>query len=90
MVRGFPGARIAFVGESAGGGLTVATLVALKEAGLPQPSSAAVFSPWAGLTVSGASATSKADLDPELTPLGPVLSPDHSLGVRPSFGGFGW
>ncbi|WP_369394567.1 alpha/beta hydrolase [Streptomyces sp. CG1] len=66
--QGIPGDRIAFVGESAGGGLTVATLVALRDAGLPQPSSATVFSPWADLTVSGASATSKAHLDPALTP----------------------
>ncbi|MFD8811282.1 alpha/beta hydrolase [Streptomyces sp. NPDC059627] len=66
--QGIPSDRIVFVGESAGGGLTVATLVALKETGLPQPSSAAVFSPWADLTVSGASATGKAHLDPALTP----------------------
>ena len=61
-------ARVAFVGESAGGGLVAATLVALKQAGLPQPSSSAVFSPWADLSVSGASATGKAALDPALTP----------------------
>ncbi|MDX3762572.1 alpha/beta hydrolase [Streptomyces sp. AK02-04a] len=66
--QGIPSARIAFVGESAGGGLTVATLVALRNVGLPQPSSATVFSPWADLTVSGASATGKAHLDPALTP----------------------
>ena len=66
--QGVPASRIAFVGESAGGGLVAATLVALKDAGLPQPSSATVFSPWADLTVSGASATGKAALDPALTP----------------------
>ncbi|GAA1880027.1 alpha/beta hydrolase [Streptantibioticus ferralitis] len=66
--QGVPSARIAFVGESAGGGLTVATLVAIRDAGMSQPSSAAVFSPWADLTVSGASATSKAAVDPALTP----------------------
>ena len=65
--EGVPSARIAFVGESAGGGLTVATLLAIKDAGLPQPSSAAVFSPWADLTVSGASAKDNADVDPVLT-----------------------
>ncbi|MER5549075.1 alpha/beta hydrolase [Streptomyces sp. NPDC002589] len=63
-----PASRIAFVGESAGGGLVAATLVALGQAGLPQPSSAALFSPWADLTVSGASAVGKATLDPALTP----------------------
>lgn len=65
--EGMPSAKIAIVGESAGGGLVAATLVALKEAGLPQPASAAMFSPWADLTVSGASATGKADVDPVLS-----------------------
>ncbi len=66
--QGAPNSRVAFVGESAGGGLVAATLVALKDAGLPQPSSAAIFSPWADLTVSGASADHKAAVDPALTP----------------------
>jgi acetyl esterase/lipase len=65
---GTPAARIGFVGESAGGGLVVAALVALKTAGLPQPSSAVVFSPWTDLTVSGASMAGKAAVDPALTP----------------------
>jgi acetyl esterase/lipase len=68
--EGTTSARIGFVGESAGGGLVAATLVALKDAGLPQPSSAVVFSPWVDLTVSGDSAVGKADLDPALTPQG--------------------
>lgn len=76
--RGVPSSRIGFVGESAGGGLVAAALAAVKDAGLPQPSSAAIFSPWADLTVSGASAgagglanagaTGKVALDPALTP----------------------
>jgi acetyl esterase/lipase len=66
--EGVPSPKIAFVGESAGGGLVAAALVAIEDAGLPQPSSAAVFSPWADLTVSGVSATTRADLDPALTP----------------------
>jgi monoterpene epsilon-lactone hydrolase len=63
-------AKIAFVGESAGGGLVIAALVAIKDAGLPQPSSAMVFSPWTDLTVSGDSMAGKADVDPALTPEG--------------------
>jgi monoterpene epsilon-lactone hydrolase len=66
--QGLPSTSVAFVGESAGGGLVAATLVALKDTELPQPASAAVFSPWVDLTVSGATATSKADVDPALTP----------------------
>ncbi|KPI24488.1 hypothetical protein OK074_6985 [Actinobacteria bacterium OK074] len=67
---GVPSARIALVGESAGGGLVVATLVAARDAGLPQPASAVVFSPWADLGVSGDSMTGKAAVDPSLTPEG--------------------
>jgi len=68
LQEGVPSERIAFVGESAGGGLVAATLVALKDTDLPQPAAAAIFSPWVDLTLSGASATGKADLDPALTP----------------------
>lgn len=68
--EGTASSRIALVGESAGGGLVVATLVALRDAGLPQPSSAAVFSPWVDLTLSGDSMAGKAAVDPALTPEG--------------------
>ncbi|HEY4020632.1 MAG TPA: alpha/beta hydrolase [Pseudonocardiaceae bacterium] len=68
LLEDVPSERIAFVGESAGGGLAVAALVAARDAGLPQPASAAVFSPWVDLTVSGASAVGKAAVDPSLTP----------------------
>ncbi|HET9173008.1 MAG TPA: alpha/beta hydrolase [Actinospica sp.] len=80
--QGVPASRIAFVGESAGGGLVAATLVALKDAGLPQPACAAVFSPWADLTVSGASATTKAELDPALTPQALRIRARDYLGDR--------
>ena len=61
---------IAIAGESAGAGLAAATLVALKHAGLPQPSAAVLMSPWADLTLSGESITAKAAVDPALTPEG--------------------
>ncbi|WP_042403325.1 alpha/beta hydrolase [Streptacidiphilus carbonis] len=67
---GVPSSAVALVGESAGGGLVVAALVALKDAGLPQPAAAAVFSPWADLTLSGDSMAGKAAVDPALTPEG--------------------
>lgn len=51
-------------GDSAGGGLAVALLVALREAGLPQPAAAAVFSPFADLTLSGDSLRARAEADP--------------------------
>jgi epsilon-lactone hydrolase len=61
---------IAIAGESAGGGLAAATLIALKTAGLPQPSAAVLMSPWVDLTLSGNSIAGKASVDPALTPQG--------------------
>jgi acetyl esterase/lipase len=61
---------IAVTGESAGAGLAAATLVALKHAGLPQPTAAVLMSPWADLTLSGDSISAKAAVDPALTPEG--------------------
>jgi monoterpene epsilon-lactone hydrolase len=61
-----PGPQLAFVGDSAGGGLAVAVLQALRDAGAPLPAVAAVISPLVDLTVSGASVTERADRDPML------------------------
>jgi monoterpene epsilon-lactone hydrolase len=61
---------IVIAGESAGAGLAAATLVALKHAGLPQPTGAVLMSPWADLTLSGQSISEKAAVDPALTPEG--------------------
>ncbi|MBJ7287964.1 alpha/beta hydrolase [Williamsia sp.] len=62
--------RIALVGESAGGGLVLATLVALRARGVPMPASAVVFSPWADLTLSGRTIHTKSGVDPALTAAG--------------------
>jgi epsilon-lactone hydrolase len=67
---GLSPSAIAIAGESAGAGLAAAALVALKNEGLPQPSSALLMSPWADLTLSGESITEKAAVDPALTPQG--------------------
>jgi acetyl esterase/lipase len=55
------------VGESAGGGLTLALLLRARDAGLPLPAAAAVLSPWADLTLTGSSMLGKAQADPALT-----------------------
>jgi monoterpene epsilon-lactone hydrolase len=67
---GVAASTIAIAGESAGAGLAAATLVALKHAGLPQPTGAVLMSPWADLTLSGDSISAKAAVDPALTPEG--------------------
>jgi acetyl esterase/lipase len=55
--------QAAIAGDSAGGGLTVATLVALRDAGVPLPAAAVCLSPWVDLEGIGASMTSKAAVD---------------------------
>jgi acetyl esterase/lipase len=56
--------RIVVVGESAGGGLAAALLVAARDQGLAMPSAGVLFSPYADLTLSGESMTTKAEVDP--------------------------
>ncbi|MBI4518222.1 MAG: alpha/beta hydrolase [Deltaproteobacteria bacterium] len=57
-------ARIVIGGDSAGGGLTVAALVALRDAGQPLPAAAVCLSPWVDLEGLGDSMTTKAAVDP--------------------------
>jgi acetyl esterase/lipase len=57
-------ARTVIAGDSAGGGLTVATLVALRDALAPLPAAGVCLSPWVDLTQSGATIKTNADVDP--------------------------
>jgi len=59
---------IAVAGDSAGGGLAVALLVAIRDAGDALPAAAVLMSPTVDLTSSGASMTERADQDPFSTP----------------------
>ena len=68
--RGTAPRRIVIAGDSAGGGLTVATLVALRERGVPLPAAGVCISPWVDLTGSGASYATKAASDPIVTRYG--------------------
>jgi epsilon-lactone hydrolase len=58
---------VAFGGESAGGGLTIAALIAARDEGLPMPACAVVVSPWTDMTCKAASFDAKALTDPLLT-----------------------
>jgi epsilon-lactone hydrolase len=60
-------ADIVFAGESAGGGLAVATLVNARERGLALPAAAFVMSPYVDLTLAGASMDIKQEFDPLLS-----------------------
>ncbi|CAB3758063.1 alpha/beta hydrolase [Paraburkholderia humisilvae] len=55
---------LVLAGDSAGGGLALATLVALRDAGEPLPAGALLFSPWTDLAATGASITTNDGADP--------------------------
>ncbi len=57
---------IVFAGDSAGGGLALATMLAARDAGLPLPAGAALLSPWVDLTGESKTAISRAAVDPML------------------------
>jgi monoterpene epsilon-lactone hydrolase len=65
--NGTASSDIAFAGESAGGGLAVATLVNARDHGLPLPAAAYVMSPYADLTLAGTTMDTKSKADPLLS-----------------------
>ena len=73
---------IAVAGDSAGGGLAVGLLVALRDAGEPLPAAAVLMSPTVDLTSSGASMTERVDEDRD-------LHPGHAPPVRRRLSGRG-
>ena len=64
LSQGFRPEKIAIGGDSAGGGLTIATLVALRYLGEPLPAAGICISPWVDLEGTGESMTTKAAEDP--------------------------
>jgi acetyl esterase/lipase len=56
--------RIVFAGDSAGGGLTITTMLAARDAGLPMPAGGVAFSAAGDATRSGASMDTKEGVDP--------------------------
>jgi monoterpene epsilon-lactone hydrolase len=64
LAQGLKPNRIAVAGDSAGGGLTVATLVAIRDAKLPVPGAGVCISPWVDMEGIGESMKTKAAVDP--------------------------
>jgi monoterpene epsilon-lactone hydrolase len=67
QTQGVAANRIIVAGDSAGGGLTMATLLALRDRKLPRPAGGVCISPWVDLTCSGASYATRASADPIVT-----------------------
>jgi len=61
-------ARLVIGGDSAGGGLTMATLLTLREAGDPLPAGVLLMSPWLDLAGEGESMRTRAAADPLFRP----------------------
>jgi acetyl esterase/lipase len=68
--RGIKPGRIAIAGDSAGGGLVVAAMVAIRDAGLPTPGCGWCISPWVDMEAIGDTMTSKAETDPTVQKAG--------------------
>jgi acetyl esterase/lipase len=67
LAQGVVPTQSAIAGDSAGGGLTVATLLSARDRGLPLPGVAVCISPWTDMTCANPSYTTRADADPIVT-----------------------
>jgi monoterpene epsilon-lactone hydrolase len=84
LADGIPPERLAVAGDSAGGGLTMALLLALRAEGIPRPAAAVCLSPWVDLTQSAPSYQGRVDRDPMLTKLDlDVLADAYLAGTDP-------
>jgi epsilon-lactone hydrolase len=64
LAQGYKPAKIVIAGDSAGGGLTLATLLALRDAQTPMPAAAVPISAWSDMEGTGASIKTRASRDP--------------------------
>jgi epsilon-lactone hydrolase len=82
--RGFVAGRIVICGDSSGGGLAAATLLAVRRAGLPLPAGAVPISPWADLAFTGRTFEPLAAVDLTVTKDGlERMAADYLAGADP-------
>ncbi len=81
MIDGVPARKVIVAGDSAGGGLALATLVTLRDRGDPMPAGAVLFSPWTDLAATGATLETNNGRDPMFW--GPAIgkAAHHYLGT---------
>jgi epsilon-lactone hydrolase len=65
--KGFPAEAVVLAGDGAGGGLAFATMLAIRNGGMPMPAGIVAMSPWADLTMSGWSIMQNAESDSSLS-----------------------
>ena len=80
LQQGYKPENIAFGGDSAGGGVTLGTLLYLRDNNIPLPNCAIAISPWVDLTMSGDSHQKNKDVDPMLILEGFHVWSQHYMG----------
>jgi len=70
LARGYKPERVAIAGDSAGGGLVVSAMIAIRDAGLSQPACGWCISPWVDLEALGETMSTKASADPTVQKAG--------------------
>jgi epsilon-lactone hydrolase len=70
LSRGYQPGCIAVAGDSAGGGLVVSAMIAIRDAGLPQPGCGWCISPWVDMEAIGETMSTKATADPTVQKAG--------------------
>ena len=79
LANGVQPGGIAIAGDSAGGGLVVAAMLAIRDAGLPQPACGWAISPWVDMEAIGESMVSRAAADPTVQKAGILDMAKHYL-----------
>ena len=67
LTHGFEAEEIVVAGDSAGGGLVIAMMLAIRDANLPLPAAGICLSPWNDLTATAKSLETNASVDPTVT-----------------------
>ena len=70
LARGYKPERVMIAGDSAGGGLVVSAMIAIRDAGLSQPACGWCISPWVDLEALGETMSTKASADPTVQKAG--------------------
>jgi monoterpene epsilon-lactone hydrolase len=84
IAAGTPASRIAVAGDSAGGGLAVALLLALRDAKETLPAAAVLFSPWTDLAATGDSIIANDAADALFFGAWIARTARHYLGTTPA------